>query len=155
MDNEIFNSMATPINKVEDKLYIGNLEAALDIELIKSHKISHIVQIFEEVWHTFPEQLNYHFITIDDSIDINIQSYFNDAFEFINKGITVGTGVLVHCQMGQSRSATIVLSYLMKKYKSSFRDALATLKLSRPCVKPNIAFELQLKQYEKQIGYGQ
>lgn len=39
---------------------------------------------------------------------------FTKAFEFIDKHLAFGNKVLVHCNKGESRSATIVLLYLIR-----------------------------------------
>jgi protein-tyrosine phosphatase len=44
---------------------------------------------------------------------MHIIPHFEEAFEFINKGMESGC-VLVHCNAGISRAATIVIAYLMK-----------------------------------------
>ncbi len=56
-------------------------------------------------------------ISIDDSPFENISQFFGSCFEFISKNIKYGN-VFVHCVAGVSRSATIVIAYLMriKKY---------------------------------------
>ena len=41
---------------------------------------------------------------------------------------------------GQSRSASMVLAYLMKKREMSFSDALDFVKVKRPSVSPNPGF---------------
>ncbi len=55
---------------------------------------------------------------------------------------------LVHCKMGISRSASTVLSYLMKENNHSFADALEHVKKRRSCVNPNGGFRNQLLIYE-------
>lgn len=42
-----------------------------------------------------------------------IKFYFWEAYEFISKAILEGENVFVHCLKGMSRSASIVMSYLM------------------------------------------
>ena len=59
--------------------------------------------------------------------------------------------VFVHCQMGVSRSSTIVISYMMRKYQLSFQEALKLVKSKRQCVKPASGFEKQLKHFETTI----
>jgi len=56
--------------------------------------------------------------------------------------------VLVHCAQGVSRSASILIGYLMWKERLSFATALAHLQEARPCVQPNQGFSLQLQQFE-------
>ena len=56
--------------------------------------------------------------------------------------------VLVHCGAGISRvnifiyikSATLVIAYYMKKYKSPFKQAIGYLKKIKPNVCPNLGF---------------
>lgn len=49
--------------------------------------------------------------------------YFEETNKFIQNfinGPKKKAGVLVHCRMGKSRSATIICAYLMKNYKMSY-----------------------------------
>ena len=59
--------------------------------------------------------------------------------------------VLIHCNMGRSRSSTVMLGYLMEVKRWSLQDACELLKDCRPTVKPNIGFLNQLLKYEKQL----
>lgn len=47
--------------------------------------------------------------------------------------------------MGVSRSATIVIAYLIRKYKCSYEKAYKKVKDRRQIVKPNSGFVMQLK----------
>ena len=49
--------------------------------------------------------------------------------------------------MGKSRSVTLVMAYMMKKYKISFYEALNFLKRKRNDASPNEGFIKQLKKY--------
>lgn len=52
--------------------------------------------------------------------------------------------VLVHCVMGRSRSATLVLAYLMVKHSLSVVDAIEQVR-QRRCILPNHGFLKQLR----------
>ena len=52
------------------------------------------------------------------------------------------------CALGMSRSATIVIAYLMKSRGMSLKDSLALVKSRRPIVRPNDKFMKQLREYE-------
>lgn len=52
--------------------------------------------------------------------------------------------VLVHCRMGRSRSAAVVVGFLMREYGLSFADALARVRDTRPIVRINPGFTAQL-----------
>jgi hypothetical protein len=57
--------------------------------------------------------------------------------------------VLVHCQAGISRSATIVIAYCMHKERLSFEAAMAVVSAARSKIWPNMGFKCQLEQFEK------
>ena len=59
--------------------------------------------------------------------------------------------MLVHCHAGISRSATIVIAYLMKALSMTLEEAYKLVKSRRPRIKPNQAFISQLMEYEKEV----
>ena len=76
----------------------------------------------------------------------------HDTNTFIENGRKSG-GVLVHCQAGVSRSATVAATYLMCSLKIPFKKALASLQIARPIVYPNIGFRAQLNVLDRECGF--
>merc|ERR1719195_2500391 len=84
--------------------------------------------------------LQYYGFHVDDLPHCNISRYFHRA-------VTAGGLVVVNCYMGLSRSASVVIAYLMTKHDMSFDRALGFVKKSR-LVRPNEGFVKQLKDLE-------
>ncbi len=82
---------------------------------------------------------------------VDVKEWFADAFKAIDKGRKKGN-FLIHCQMGQSRSATILAAYLINRYGCTAEVAISALKSKRLCVKSK--FILQLKAYERALHGG-
>lgn len=59
-----------------------------------------------------------------------------------------GSKVLVHCKMGVSRSASVVIAYAMKAYDWDYKKAFDYVKQKRNCIKPNTSFVNQLETYQ-------
>lgn len=59
--------------------------------------------------------------------------------------------MLVHCQAGISRSATICLAYLMMKKRVRLEEAFEFVKQRRSIISPNFSFMGQLLQFESQV----
>jgi protein-tyrosine phosphatase len=59
--------------------------------------------------------------------------------------------VFVHCKFGISRSATVVLGYLMKRNGWTLSKAYGYLKKLRPAVQPNLGFQLVLRDWEREL----
>ncbi|KAK7895583.1 hypothetical protein WMY93_020908 [Mugilogobius chulae] len=59
--------------------------------------------------------------------------------------------VLVHCQAGISRSATICLAYLMKRKRVRLDEAFEFVRRRRSIISPNFSFMGQLLQFESQL----
>lgn len=62
-----------------------------------------------------------------------------------------GGRVLVHCQAGISRSATICLAYLMHTQRVKLDEAFNFVKQRRQVISPNLAFMGQLLQFETDV----
>ena len=84
-------------------------------------------------------------INISDYDDENIIQYFGECLNFI-KG---EEKVFVHCAAGESRSATIVIAYIMWKKKLTFDKAYKFVKEKRSRIYPNFGFRQQLQMFEK------
>ena len=52
---------------------------------------------------------------------------------------------------GASRSATIVVAYLMWKEKMKYKDAMDFVKQKRFIIYPNLGFRDQLKKFEEEL----
>lgn len=73
------------------------------------------------------------------------------ANAFIAEGRAAG-GVLVHCYAGQSRSAALVMAYLMAAEGRDMVTAWAAVRKARPQARPNSGFLRQLAQYATALG---
>lgn len=87
---------------------------------------------------------------MEDTIDSSIMKHFDDALEFIEAKLT-DKNVLVHCHMGISRSASMVLAFLMKNFDMSLDEAYQHTVGIRDTIEPNKTFWNELKKYEAQL----
>lgn len=128
-------------------LYLGSQEA-MDNHLHEI-KISHVLSC-RSAFGKPPEitEGNWKKIQLADLPDQNISKYFNESYEFIENS---ENGCLVHCQQGISRSATVVIAYLMKKFHVPYMAAHSYVKKLRPQVAPNSGFIKQLLEYEAEL----
>lgn len=55
--------------------------------------------------------------------------------------------------MGQSRSAAVVVAYLMASRGCGYDRALDVVRRARPTVRPNLGFELELRRLEGKLIY--
>ena len=136
------------INKIIPGLYLGNLTAANNITKLKELCISKVLSIIDEPRkpkYKESDNIIHKVILVNDLLSQNIIKHFGECLKFI-KG---DEKILVHCAAGASRSATIVIAYLMWDKKMSYKDAYAFAKGKRSIVWPNSGFAEQLQLFEK------
>lgn len=137
-------------HKVLEGFFIGDYATSTNMASLKNSKITHILTVMNNLEPVpYPQDFTYKKFSVRDDEDEDLTSIFEQCHSFIDLGRS-HSGVLVHCAAGISRSATIVLSYLMKVRRSNFDNELEYLRAVRPIVDPNPGFVKQLKLYEKQ-----
>jgi predicted protein tyrosine phosphatase len=82
----------------------------------------------------------------------NLQEYFAQAFKYIDDARSKGLGVLVHCQLGVSRSASMVLAYVMRAKRFPLHDAYQYVKDRSSVISPNMSLVYQLVEFEKTLN---
>jgi protein-tyrosine phosphatase len=132
-------------NQILSNIYLGNEDTARDKKLLNELKIKNIVIAASYCNKFFPDCFNYKVLELDDAIDEDLLIWFPETFEFMDN---CQGNILVHCVMGISRSASVVIGYIMYKQKKSFKDALNFV-LSKREINPNTGFRKQLFKFEK------
>ncbi|XP_057679339.1 dual specificity protein phosphatase 10 [Corythoichthys intestinalis] len=150
---DIENADVTPVLPF---LYLGNERDAQDINLLQHLNVGYILNVTTHLplFHYDTGLFIYKRLPATDSNKQNLRQYFEEAFEFIEEAHQAGMGLLIHCQAGVSRSATIVIAYLMKHTWMTMTDAYKFVKTRRPIISPNLNFMGQLLEFEEDLNNG-
>ena len=95
----------------------------------------------------YPNDFKYLQLNALDTTNTDLSNNFESANEFINDAIENKGKILIHCMAGRSRSATILLAYMIKSFGLTIEMALNSVILKRPIVEPNQYFMKQLQEY--------
>jgi protein-tyrosine phosphatase len=147
---------------IPGKLYLGSMHDATELSWLKSHGITDVITVAilnDEDLVGISDLLvqakfNHHYFPAYDITAQNLDELFPAIFAIIDSSgtpIPKPKVVLVHCMMGISRSATIVLAYLMYSRKMRLDDATRHVLQQRLCIFPNDGFIRQLIKYEHKL----
>lgn len=70
-------------------------------------------------------------VPVLDKSDINISDYFDEVADLIEHNRQTNGRTMVHCVAGVSRSASLVLAYLMKYMRMYLKDAFELVRSAR------------------------
>ncbi|XP_058236358.1 dual specificity protein phosphatase 13-like [Hemibagrus wyckioides] len=145
------------VNQVWPNVYIGNEVAARDKSMLHSMGITHIVNAASGPPHvnTGPRfyrdmAVDYYGVEADDSTDFVISVFFYPTARFIRAALSNKGKVFVHCLMGVSRSATLVLAFLMICEQLTLREAARVVRQHRD-ICPNPGFLNQLRHLDMSL----
>lgn len=141
--------ISSPTGRPTGALYIGSMSALHDIDLLRDHSVTHLVQVLDVPWlPSNSNGMNCYRIDVLDSSSTDLRPYLEPACNWIQSALLSGRTVLVHCQQGISRSAAIVLAYLIRFRGMNYDEAVCFLKTRRACVKPNPGFVRILREWD-------
>lgn len=110
--------------------------------------VHHILNVTREIDNFFPGMFDYFNVRVYDDEKTDLLKHWDNTFKYITRAKADGSKVLVHCKMGISRSASVVIAYAMKAYNWNFEQAITHVKKKRSCIKPNKSFLSQLETYQ-------
>ncbi|KAG9459482.1 hypothetical protein H6P81_003990 [Aristolochia fimbriata] len=140
---------------ITSNVFIGGALAARSVHTLQYLGITHILCLCSnEIGQSdsqFPDLFEYRNFSIYDHEDAKISSLFDEASDFIEEVERLGKKVIVHCFEGKSRSATVVLAYMMLKKNYTLLESWNTLKRAHRRAQPNDGFARCLLDLDKKL----
>jgi protein-tyrosine phosphatase len=94
-------------NKIEDHLWLGDIDSSENIPALNTHNITHILTVLDYK----PEvpdnecRIRQH-IPVLDMPSVNLIDKFDSCYEFIDQAVSNNRNVLVHCHAGKNNDMT-------------------------------------------------
>jgi predicted protein tyrosine phosphatase len=154
--NELRAQCAGSVTQVDDNVFIGGYLAAANPTLVKRKGFTHILKLFKDDdsypggKHEHPGVV-YMVVDADDTENYPLENDFCKCLEFVQEAVRKKGKILVHCHMGVSRSATIVLLHLMVNCGHTLDHSIGFLREKRPVVRPNPRFWAKLVNADERI----
>ncbi|XP_064209943.1 dual specificity protein phosphatase 2 [Anguilla rostrata] len=132
-------------------LFLGSAHHSSRRETLANCGITAVLNVSSSCPNLFEDEFNYKTLRVEDSLATDLRARFPEAIDFIDSVKGCGGRVLVHCQAGISRSATICLAYLIHSRRVRLDEAFDFVKQRRRVISPNLAFMGQLLQFETDV----
>merc|ERR1711865_358354 len=139
-----------------DEIVPGFMWLAQERGVIMGHEcttdhFTHVLFATNKEKSPYPAR-NYHVINLPDDPDTDLRARFEDSNAWIDEAYkNTNTKLLIHCRMGQSRSTTMVVAWLMHHFRCTLKEALLWTKARRDIICPNTGFFVQMQAYEKEL----
>ncbi|VDL99879.1 unnamed protein product [Schistocephalus solidus] len=129
----------------------GNYQDAANLQLLKKLGVTHILNVTQDLPMAFEDMNSFQYLRLPalDCTEQNIYPFFEKAIDFIDGARQVGGVVLIHCLAGISRSASIVMAYMLYHTPLKVLEAYKLLQSLRPIAEPNFAFLGQLDNFRR------
>lgn len=158
-----YSGCAETPSLILDFLYLGNVYDAQNADFLARNQILYIINVSTEQYWSVDKNIVVYPFPILDTVNIDIAPVFNPTRQIIDrvrkkyflakeKNASCTPRVLVHCQKGRSRSATVVLAYLIWRNCWSLAEALSYVRLRRPSIDPNFTFISALQTLQESVN---
>lgn len=133
-------------------LFLGNAQHAEDLDALRTHQVTHILNVAREVNVTYHETFTLKKVEYPGifSKPAEIDQFFYDLSLWLY-GLKISAAsprVLVHCRFGANRSVTVVIAALMKFNNWPLNQAYQYTKQLHPISAP---FKNELISFEKKL----
>ncbi|XP_066247667.1 dual specificity protein phosphatase 19 [Euwallacea similis] len=133
--------------QIFEHLYLGSQDCC-ELNILDKYLIRYVLSLGIDAPVKSPN-VTYKFVKMLDLQSTNLHEFLPECLHFIRQCLNSQSNVLVHCNAGVSRSASIVIAFLILDQHLPFEQAFAVVKKARPCVRPNDGFMVQLRRLKK------
>ncbi|XP_026887512.2 dual specificity phosphatase DUPD1 isoform X2 [Electrophorus electricus] len=146
----------TRVNEVWPNIFIGDEETARNCYRLQKIGVTHVLNAAEGQRNSVCTgagyyrhiSVEYYGIEAEDTPSFNLSQHFFPVAEYMHQVLSNPSNkLLVHCVMGRSRSASLVLAYLMIHEKMTLVEAIEQVKCRRRIL-PNWGFLKQLRELD-------
>jgi len=139
------------LTEITSQLYLGSFEDAKKEAKVVELGITHILSLIGPK-HPINGIKHMH-QPMDDNGHTNLKSLIKRIWSFVMDSQQPGNKLFVHCMGGQNRSATVMISVLMKLKPESSKlvDVYNLVKDKRPVVQINQLYAKQLLELERDL----
>lgn len=137
---------------LDDFLYLGSQDS-VTLENVQKYELTDILSVGIQAPDSDVvygdgrnSSVRNHFIECLDMPNTELEAIIKQTNEIIEYVYQQNGRILIHCNAGVSRSASVCIAYLMLHRNMDFSTAFSHVKLKRECIRPNDGFLKQLKQ---------
>jgi hypothetical protein len=135
-------------DRIVDGLYLGPLRSVLSQDVYDALGVKAILTVGRELRPLVGPNMEHYAIAIDDVVGAKIPL---DLLDAVDRHVRRGDGVIVHCFAGVSRSATMVIAYMMRYRHMRLDAAYRHVRARRGVIRPNAGFWQQLLELDRTL----
>lgn len=139
---------------LDDFLYLGSQDS-ITLENVQKYHLTDILSVGIQApdsdiiyGNGRNSTIRNHFVECLDMPNIQLDVIIKQTNDIIENVYEHNGRILIHCNAGVSRSASVCIAYLMLNRKMNFAGAFSLVKSKRECIRPNDGFLKQLKQMD-------
>lgn len=140
------------MDQITDNLWIGDIDDAREGDTSRFDRVVSVCQ--DHAKPNVSDEIRYDHFKMADSKDTAGMyggrcdyGIFLQAANTVFRALLRGETVLVHCHVGQNRSAAVCMAALAKKEEIHFDRAYSRVKDARPMVNPMQTMEKYARRY--------
>ncbi|XP_039591224.1 dual specificity protein phosphatase 12 [Polypterus senegalus] len=130
------------------RLFLGGAADVSEPRTLSESGITHLLTVDAEE-PRLADSFKTKFVFALDESCTDLLSFLDECIQFISDALALETNnVLVHCHAGVSRSAAVIIAFMMKTCKLTLKDAHVRLENIKSDIRVNDEFLHQLELYE-------
>ncbi|OQR93493.1 dual specificity protein phosphatase 19-like isoform 1 [Achlya hypogyna] len=138
---------------ISNRVYLGSIDAAANARALEAKNIRFVLSLLEPEDKLPTPAVAHLRVPMADTLDEPLLKKLPLLLHSLNHFMAADDGnVLVHCVAGRSRSASVVIAWVMTTQQISLDAAFHRVLMARPWISPNETFLHHLRVFEQTLA---